>query len=384
LNALHTTLADLIRINSINAFYDDGVGEAALTDSIERFFAAKDIETQRCLVFPANQHTGPRHNLIARIPGKDSTRRIILEAHMDTVSVAGMTIPPFEPTVRGSLMYGRGACDTKAGLAAMMHVLADLKNQGIDPPCEVWLAAVVDEEFSFGGVSNLCQGLHGDAAIVAEPTELRLVVASKGVLRWRMVAHGRAAHSSKTHLGVNAIYHMARVALMLEQENNRLAAHTHPLLGAASCNVGKIKGGVQVNFVPDECAIEIDRRMLPGESVADVLSHCQGLLQEMHRSISEFDVRMEPPMLIDEAWCAQPTSKIVQVAADTLRSMGLNSDHHGVPFGSDASKLERAGVPSIIFGPGSIDQAHAAAEFVDLDQVDQAFEFYRRVVQSFE
>ncbi|MEQ1827853.1 MAG: M20 family metallopeptidase [Pirellula sp.] len=384
MNALHQTLADLISIHSVNAFYDGGAGEAKLARYIERFFASRSIATQRHEVLPPNGNVEARDNVIAKIPGQTKDRRIILEAHMDTVSVKGMTIPPFVPTIQNKLMYGRGSCDTKAGLAAMMHAMSDLAERRSMPPCEVWLAAVVDEEFSFRGVAKLCEDVRADAAIVAEPTENRLVIASKGVLRWRMVSYGRSAHSSKSHLGINAIQHMARVVLALEQDDATLAANCHPLLGIASCNVGKIDGGVQVNFVPDQCAIEIDRRLLPNESVSDVLAHYERLLVEVGKVSPEFDVRMEPPMLADEAWAADPASRIVQTAKKALQALDMETIPCGVPFGSDASKLERSGVPTILFGPGSIDQAHTAVEYVDLDQVDRAFEFYRHVIEGFE
>src|SRR5690606_36482052 len=158
-----------------------------------------------------------RPNLVARLPGRDPNRRVVLEAHTDTVSVKGMTIPPFEPAISGGLLHGRGACDNKAGLAAMLHAMASLKEESFVPPCEDWLAAGVDEVYSYRGVVKLCEGLSAHAAIVAAPSELRLVVASKGVLRWRIRVRGRAAHSSKPHPGVNAIGHMARVVLALEE-----------------------------------------------------------------------------------------------------------------------------------------------------------------------
>jgi acetylornithine deacetylase len=321
-----------------------------------------------------------RPNVIARLPGRDPGRRLVLEAHTDTVSVKGMTIPPFEPLILDGKMYGRGSCDTKAGLATMMHAMASLKADGITPPCEVLLAAVVDEEFSYRGVVKLCESLKADAAIVAEPTEMRAVIATKGVLRCRIVVRGKSAHSSKPHLGVNAITHMARVIAAIEADNDRMAAVQHPLVGCGTCNVGVINGGVQVNFVPDICAIEIDRRLLPGERADDAVAHYRQLLQGIAGITAEVE---EPLLLVDEALDTPVGSAVVQTASRVLREMGLNPDPCGVPFGCDASKLSRAGIPSIVFGPGSIDRAHTVDEYVELDQVEQALEFQRRFILSF-
>ena len=369
------TLADLVRINSINPAYEDGRPEEEIGAYVERFFAARGIETFRQQVMPG------RPNIIARLPGKNPGRRVVLEAHTDTASITGMTIPPFEPEVRDGRLYGRGSCDTKAGLAAMMHAVAALREEGITPTCEIWLAAAADEEFSFRGVVKLCEGLQADAAIVAEPTELRAVIASKGVVRWKIGVKGKAAHSSKPHLGVNAISHMARVIAALEQEP---AARTHPLLGSATLNVGVIRGGVQVNFVPDWCEIELDRRLLPGEEVRDVLAAYQRTLDRLHASDPSLEAGMEPPMLADEALETAADAPVTRVASAVLADLGLNPEPCGVPYGSDASKLSRRGVPSIIFGPGSIDQAHAAVEYVDCGQVATAAEFYRQFLLRFE
>lgn len=382
------TLSDLVRINSVNSSYDGGPGEREIAAWVRRFFEQRGIEVWEEEVFPG------RPNVIARLPGRDSSRRVILEAHTDTVSVAGMTIPPFEPTIAEGRLHGRGSCDTKAGLAGMMHAMASLHEAGIVPPCEVWLAAVVDEEYSFRGVVKLCERLRHtspqvafatSAAIVAEPTGLRAVIASKGVLRWRIRVRGRAAHSSKPHLGVNAITHMARVVLALEEDHARLAREPHALLGPATCNVGVIRGGVQVNFVPDECVIEIDRRLLPGEKTADVLAHYQALLDQLKAVHPDLDASMElPPLLTDEALETSADSQAACLAMEVLGEMGLDPECCGVPFGSDASKLARLGIPSLVFGPGSIDLAHTAAEYVELDQVLRAYEFYREFILRFE
>ena len=371
------TLASLVRINSVNSSYDGGPGEGEIAAWVRGFFEQRGVEVWAQEVFPG------RPNVIARLPGRDASRRVILEAHTDTVSVQGMSIPPFEPRVADGKLYGRGSCDTKAGLAAMMHAVASVQEERIQPPCEVWLAAVVDEEFSYRGVVKLCEGLTGHAALIAEPTGLRAVIASKGVLRWRIVVRGKAAHSGKPHLGVNAITHLARVILALEEDHLRLAARVHPLLGPATVNVGIIRGGVQVNFVPDTCAIEIDRRLLPGETVADVLAQYQRMLDTLKGLHPTLDAVMEPPMLTDEALETAADSAPAQLASTLLTEMGLDGALCGVPFGSDASKLSRQAIPSLVFGPGSIDQAHAAVEFVDLAEVERAFEFYRNFILRF-
>jgi acetylornithine deacetylase len=316
---------------------------------------------------------------------------------MDTVSASGMTIDPWLPQIRDGRMYGRGACDTKGGLAAMMHAVASLAEEGIEPPCEVLFAATVDEEFSYRGVAALCsdvhdeprpwtnnQRLHADAAIVAEPTSLNLVVASKGLVRWKIETRGRAAHSAKPHLGVNAIEKMAMVIAAIRDDSVRLSEHQHPLLGPATCNIGRVRGGEQINFVPDHCQIEIDRRMLPGESCETVLAHYQSLLDRIAATDPDFEAHMHPPMLTDVPLETDAAGDAAQTMAAVLRDLGRDAAPIGVPFCSDASKFGAIGIPSMILGPGSIDQAHAAVEFVDCQQVVAAAEVYRRFMIDFD
>jgi acetylornithine deacetylase len=265
----------------------------------------------------------------------------------------------------------------------MMHAVAAVHEAREVPPCEIWLAAVVDEEFSYRGVVKLCEGLTGHAALIAEPTGMRAVIASKGVVRWRIRVRGKAAHSGKPHLGVNAINHMARIVLAIEEDHQRLSNKVHPLLGPATCNVGVIHGGVQVNVVPDQCVIEVDRRLLPGEKVGAVLAEYQGMLDGLRVLHPTLDAVMEEPMLTDEALATPADSATARVASTVLNGMNLDATLCGVPFSSDASKLSRQGIPSIVIGPGSIDRAHAAVEYVELDQLEQAAEFFRRFILQF-
>lgn len=372
------TLADLVRINSINSAYDGGPGEKDVAAYVRTFFETRGIQVWEQEVFPG------RNNVIARIPGRNSSRRLVFEAHMDTVSVKGMTIDPFDPVIRDGKLHGRGSVDDKAGLAAMMHAVADIHASGEPPPCEVWLAAVVDEEYSFRGVVKLCENLQAHAAVVAEPTEFRAVIASKGVLRWRIRTKGKAAHSSKPHLGINAITAMSRVVLALQEDHQRMQEKQHPLLGPATCNVGVINGGVQVNFVPDEATIEIDRRLLPGEEVEPVLAHYQSLLDALMRQHPDVIAEMEtPPMLQDWPFQTDAQEPLVHLAQDILRQMDRDPTPCGVPFGSDASKFSRLNIPTLLFGPGSIDQAHAAVEYVECAEVEAAQAFYTQTARRF-
>jgi len=367
------TLSDLVAIKSINPDHEGGVPEEAVAQYVESFFATRGIETIRQPVLPG------RENVIAKLPGVDRTRRLILEAHMDTVSVTGMSIPPFTPDIRDGRLYGRGSCDTKAGLATMMHAVAHWKEQGLVPPCDLWLAAVVDEEFAFRGVIKLCEGLEATAAIVAEPTEMRAVVAAKGVLRWKLRTLGVAAHSAKPHLGVSAIRHMTPVLEWLNVAADSLATPQHPLLGPATLSIGLIRGGEQINFVPDRCEIAIDRRILPGEDPLAVWAAYRADLAE----IPGIEAEMDPPMIADPAMETAVDTRVVTTAQQVLGEMGYNAAVCGVPFGSDASKLVRQGIPSIIFGPGSIDQAHAAIEYVPCEEVLAALAFYLEFIRRF-
>jgi len=368
------TLAALIRINSVNPAYHGGVPEEEIARYIEGFFAERSIRTWRQEVFPR------RPNVIAAIPGRDSSRRLVFEAHMDTASVEGMTIPPLEPRREGGRMYGRGSCDTKAGLAAMMEALASVAREGKQPPCEIWLAAAADEEFSYRGVVKLREGLTAAGAVVSEPPEMRLITATKGCVRFKVHTHGKAAHSSKPHLGVNAVSAMARVILAIEKYCGSLAGRSHPLLGAATCNIGLISGGTQINVVPENCTIEIDRRLLPGETPAGAVDEIRALVAQL----PSVEARVDDPMLQDLPLETRRDERIVASAGAVLADMRLNAEPAGVPYGSDASKLAAVGIPSIVAGPGSIDQAHAAVEYVDCDQVEMAAEFYRRVMMAFD
>jgi acetylornithine deacetylase len=376
--ALVRTLADLVRINSINPAYEQGRPEAEIQAYVLDFFRQHGISACEQLVSPG------RANVIGILPGRAPGKRIVFEAHSDTAGIEGMTAPPFAAEVRDGRLYGRGACDTKAGLGAMLHAIVDLRHSGTAPQAEICVAVAIDEEYSYRGVVRMLDGLQADVAVVSEPTGMRLVVTSKGCLRWRTVVRGKAAHSSKPHLGVNDIFGMARVLDRFEADAGRFRAMSHPLVGSPTLRVGTIAGGSQVNIVAASCTIESDRRLIPGEEPQQVFSDYQRLIAELREQYPDLDVAAQPPDLQDWPLQTELNSPLVQIGSEVLRSHGLNGDPAGVDFGSDASKFAQAGVPSVIFGPGSIDQAHTADEFVNLEEVETAFLVYRDLMRKYQ
>ncbi|MEM6277981.1 MAG: ArgE/DapE family deacylase [Verrucomicrobiota bacterium] len=370
------TLSSLVSINSINPEWG-GPGEEELASWIVNRLEQDGLEFWKEEVLPG------RPNVIARVPGRDSSRAVALEAHMDTVSVSGMTIAPFDPVIQEGKLYGRGSCDTKSGLAAMLEALCHLAGQSEPPPCDVYFLAVIDEEHAFRGALAAIKWIRDrriqlEAVVVSEPTGLRLVTANKGVLRFRIGTHGKSAHSSKPHLGSNAIAKMAEVIRRVERYHLDLARTAHPLLGSATGCISLIEGGDQINFVPDSCRISIDHRLLPGETAEMVIAEYRALFEDLPG-----EVKVHEPDLVDEAMETDPTKPVVRVARHALEQLQLPEDAGGVPFGCDVTKFSRAGVDGIIFGPGSIDQAHGAIEYVDLDQVEKAFEFYTRFLMNY-
>ncbi len=373
-------LADLISINSINPAYGaDAPGEGTIGQYVADFFRRHKIAFEKQEVLPG------RFNVIGKVKGRDRGRCLIFDAHLDTVSVQGMAIPPFQPEVRDNRMYGRGSCDTKAGMAAMMTALVHVSQADPPPPTDTWVSTTVDEEYSFQGVRYLAsQGIRAQGAVVAEPTQLETIISHKGCLRWKITTRGRSAHSAKPHLGVNAISKMAKLVDAIETKiASRYQQTQHALLGSPTFNIGLIQGGIQVNLVPDYCEVQIDRRTLPGEKTEDILKQFDNVIQDLRNTDPEFEAQMEAPLL--EASCLEtdPSAEIVGVTESVCHQVLGWSRLQGVPYATNASQLSRIGIPSVVVGPGNIDQAHTAVEYVDVEQVIHATSIYAGIMLGF-
>lgn len=375
MDAVTRLLSDLVAIPSVNPMGRGVKGpeflEGRLTDYLERFFRDRGLHCHRDPISPG------RDNLIARYEAPGSRRTILFDVHQDTVPVDGMTVEPFGAAISGGRLFGRGACDVKGSMAAMLLAFARLCDERPGGSASVILALTVDEEFTHLGSSRLAETPLGvDLAIVAEPTSLDLVTSHKGAIRWKVRARGVACHSSTPELGDNAIYRMAKAVAALEAHAAELARSIpDPVLGPPSLSVGRIEGGQSVNVVPDWCEIEIDRRVIPGEEPDGAVELAA---EALRRRLGSLDALEFLP-----AWVKMPALS-ANVNGDDLDVMtrviaevtGRRPLRRGVPYGTDAGPLGQVGVPCVVFGPGDIAQAHTKDEWIDLDEVRAAAEAY--------
>jgi acetylornithine deacetylase/succinyl-diaminopimelate desuccinylase family protein len=388
------TLADLIALPSVNpmgkAVAGDEYFEHRVTDYLETLFRKLGWPCERRTVAPR------RDNLLVYLAGEpgplDGGELLLFEAHQDTVPVEGMTIDPWKPTIRDGRIYGRGSCDIKGGLTAMLAALSQLWDERPSPRPSILFACTVNEEHGYTGALALADlwrkgtpsilPRRPDAAIVAEPTELNVVTAHKGAVRWRLHTTGRAGHSSQPEQGHNAVYAMAPVLLALEeyQRTGIREIKPHPLCGGATLSVGVISGGLSVNTIPARCTIEIDRRLIPGETAETGFAHVRDFLARqpnLPRGLAH-----DAPFLVGPPLPNVGNEAIAERLLRAARTVSPESSVIGVPFGTDAATFAAAGVPSVVFGPGSIAQAHTADEWLSLKQLEQAIEVLAALCRS--
>jgi acetylornithine deacetylase len=374
------TLRDLIAIPSVNPMRPcpGEAVERGVADYIEGVLGRARIDCERQTVFEGRENViGVVH---ARGPHDGARRGLMLNSHMDTVPVANMAIDPFDPVVRAGRVYGRGACDAKGPIAAMLAAVTAYAESGARPATVVF-AAMADEEFAFSGAWKLVEREWPvSACVVGEPTRLSLIVAHKGVARWRLRVKGKSAHGATPHLGRSAIYDGARVCLALETYAAELAAREpHPLLGCPSINVGRAHGGQSVNVVPDSCEFEMERRLLPGEDGRAAVRDCEARVRE--RVGEEIEFEFEEPYLVDPALDTPPGAEVARaVAAAHLAEFGAACEVRGAHYGTDGSKLSRAGIETVVCGPGDVAQAHTMDEYVEVEQLEMAARLYGRLL----
>jgi len=364
-------LAELVTIDSVNPdLVPGGAGEAAIAAFVADWCRGAGLEVT------VEEAAPGRPNVVAVARGTGGGRSLMLNAHTDTVGVAGMR-RPHEPVVEGSRLYGRGSYDMKGGLAAAMLVAAGAARTGLRG--DVLLTAVIDEENGSIGTSAVLRRWTADAAVVTEPTELDVCVAHKGFVWLEVETEGRAAHGSRPDLGVDAIAKMGRVLTGLEALDRRLrAGPAHPLLGTGSVHASLIAGGQERSSYPERCRLDVERRTVPGETAGGVLDELRAVVAAAAAEDPELraEVRAGQCQLPLETAAESPVVRAVVEAAEA--GGGRPPRLFGAPFWTDAALLAAAGIPAVLFGPGG-DGAHAVVEWSDLDQVARSVEVLTRV-----
>jgi acetylornithine deacetylase len=365
-------LEDLVGIDSVNPAMG-GPGEAGIAAHLAEILGALGAEVTVHEVNPG------RPNVVAVLPGT-APPTILLEAHLDTVAPPGWGLAVGRD---GDRIVGRGACDTKASCAAMVAALARLALDDVRPT--IVFAGAMDEEYAMAGSRALLDQLpHVDAAVVGEPTGLRPVRVHNGLVRFRITARGASAHTSRAHLGVNAVSAAARTIVALEEDLLPLLyERAHPLAGPALLTAAVVRGGVAANMVPETCEILLDRRIAPGEDPDAALKEVDEVLHGLRRAGHELE-RENPDIVLPavETPADHPLTRVAEAAAST--ALGVREAAGGAPYGTDASHIsELGGIPCIVLGPGSIDEAHSDHESVPIREVELGVQIYRELVHRF-
>ncbi|MGE5243809.1 MAG: ArgE/DapE family deacylase [Betaproteobacteria bacterium] len=368
-------LRDLVAINSVNPTLVPGApGEAEVADAIA-------AELRRIGLDVAVQPVAAgRPNVVGVLEGARTGRTLMLCGHVDTVGVAGMD-DPFTPVERDGRLYGRGAQDMKGGVAAMIGAARVLAAAGLDAG-RVIVAAVVDEEHSSIGADALVAEWTADAAVVTEPTDLQIVTAHKGFAWIEVDVLGRAAHGSRPAEGQDAILRLGRVLRHLETLDRDLQRHTsHPRLGPGSLHASFVEGGRELSSYPDRAMLQMERRTLPGDEPAVPITEVQQILDGLRLEDPTFQATARL-MFQRSAYELADDHVLPQTLDEAVRHVGGSPAFAGATFWADSAILGRAGIPSVLFGPGGAG-LHSTEEYVNVDDVLRCQEALAELARRF-
>jgi acetylornithine deacetylase len=353
-------LQDLIRIESVNPeLAGMGNGEYLIAKHIGKNLATMGLEVHYQEIKPK------RVNVIGVLKGSGKGKALMLNGHTDTVGITRMDIEPLNPVFREGKVYGRGSFDMKGGLAAMIIAVKTIIDAGLKPKGDVILAFVADEEYLSLGTEVLVREYPADAAILCEPTNLKVCIAHKGFAWIKVEIFGKAAHGSRPDRGIDAIVKAGKFLTRIEElGKGALIQKKHPLLGSPSIHASLIKGGTELSTYPDYCLIELERRFIPGESAKTIEAEMQTLIDDLTSKDEQFKAKCEvtfsrPPLEV--ARDHEIVEALTRAYANTLKKA---PEFIGVGGWMDSAILAEAGVPSVIIGPAG-EGFHAASEYVD-------------------
>ena len=361
----------LVSTPSVNPQLEEGgSGEQETAALVAEWLDSWGLDTRITEISPN------RFNVVGKLEGEGPT--LLLNGHLDTVGVSGMTIPPFDAKIEGGRIWGRGSCDMKAGLAAILAATKRLTEEGPRP--NLIVAMTADEEHASLGMYALADSSpSADLAIVTEPTCLAVMPAHKGFLWVRAVFMGRAAQGSRPDLGIDAIRHAALYVSALDDYGEQLTSRpAHPLLKHGSVHAGTIQGGSAASVYPDACEVVLERRTMPGERPEEVVQEFQRILDELSEREGDLSASLEQ-MLERPGTEVPEDSRLVQGLLKAGQEHGIPPAVEGMTAWVDAALLNEIGIPAVCYGPGDIAQAHSADEWVELAQIEKCAD----VLESF-
>lgn len=366
----------LVSVESVNpVLAPGGSGEVAIAGLCLDWLAAWGLEAEDVEVAPG------RHNVVARLPGTGPT--LLFNGHLDTVGVEGMTLDPFGAELADGRILGRGSCDMKGGVAALLAAASRLAKLRPGERPNLVVALTCDEEHASLGMDALVQsGVRADLAVVCEPTSLTVMPAHKGFVWLRAAFRGRAAHGSRPEVGVDAIRHAGLYLAALDAYQAELRARpAHPLLGHGSLHAGTIRGGAAESVYPEACELLLERRTMPGERPGEVVAEFQAVLDEL--SGREPALRAELTMTLERPGTeVAESSTLVQGLLKAGEEVGIPPRVEGMTAWVDAAFLNEADVPAVCFGPGDIGQAHSADEWIEADQIGRCADALERFARG--
>ena len=369
--ALEELVCRLVEIESVNPdLVATGSGETKIAQFVASWLGDAGLEVQTVEPVPG------RPSVVGVLRGSGGGKSLMLNAHMDTVGAGGMA-DAFSPRVENGRVYGRGAYDMKASLAAIMLTAREAAKRRLKG--DLIITAVADEEVASLGTSAVLEQYHADAAIVTEPTELRLCLAHKGFVWLEVETIGVAAHGSRADLGMDAIANMGRVLTGVLELNERLqSGHRHPLLGTGSIHASLIEGGQEMSTYPVRCIAKFERRTIPGETTESCLReleeisppHSLGRAREERSALVKVNLDRPPSDLPAD----HPVSRVVAEVAG-------NPVVVGVAYWMDMALTNAAGIPTVAYGPTGGGE-HADVEWVDLSSVEKSVEVYLKTAEK--
>jgi acetylornithine deacetylase len=370
-------MKSLIHIESVNPSVG-GTGETKISEFVADYLEKIGLEVH------TQDVADDRFNVVGTLRGENSQRSFMMNGHTDTVGVKGMANPPFEPFIKNKKMYGRGACDMKGPLAAMIASVEALVNARIRLKGDLQISAVVDEEYMSLGTKKLLEEFRPDAAIVGEPTNMDIGIAHNGIVRLEVETYGKAAHGSVPEMGVDAISEMAKFVLRLEALKKEYASRPHKLVGIPKIHTSRIEGGSEWNIVPDFCLLKVERRTIPGETSSTVMNECEQILKELQREDPFFKAGIKIVMDKQSMEIDAREGIVRSLQRAFLEVRRTEPRMTGEPYWTDASVfVNKAGIPTCLFAPGDIGVAHSSNEYVEIDDVVDSAKIYALTSKDF-